>query len=211
MKEKNILIELANLNDIDEIVSLKQKIYDEMDNKEWYFIDSTDKTYLENLLNEEKGFILKATYNKKIIGFLIIILKLKNDSNIITYSNLKDKVNYCAELGNGAVAKEYRGKRLLQKMILEAEKLIKNNNYRYILSTVHPDNKASLNSQLNLGYKILCHKKMYGDKDRNILIKRLKEVFIPYYEDSIKRNYDKLYILDGNETLEDILKKDGII
>ena len=26
MKEKNILIELANLNDIDEIVSLKQKI-----------------------------------------------------------------------------------------------------------------------------------------------------------------------------------------
>lgn len=42
-------------------------------------------------------------------------------------------------------------------------------------------------------------------------IRRLKQVFIPYYEDSIKRNYDKLYILNGNETLEDILKKDGII
>lgn len=42
-------------------------------------------------------------------------------------------------------------------------------------------------------------------------IKRLKEVFIPYYEDSIKRNYDKLYILNGKETLEDLLKKDGII
>ena len=41
-------------------------------------------------------------------------------------------------------------------------------------------------------------------------IRRLKQVFIPYYEDSIKRNYDKLYILNGNETLEDILKKDGI-
>lgn len=42
-------------------------------------------------------------------------------------------------------------------------------------------------------------------------IRGLKQVFIPYYEDSIKRNYDKLYILNGNETLEDILKKDGII
>lgn len=47
--------------------------------------------------------------------------------------------------------------------------------------------------------------------NNDTFIKRLKEVFLPYYEDSIKRNYDKLYILDGNETLEDILKKDGII
>ena len=42
-------------------------------------------------------------------------------------------------------------------------------------------------------------------------IKRLKEVFIPFYEDSIKRKYDKLYILNDKETLEDVLKKDGII
>ena len=42
-------------------------------------------------------------------------------------------------------------------------------------------------------------------------IKRLKEVFIPYYEDSIKRNYDKLYILNDKETLEDVLKKENII
>ena len=42
-------------------------------------------------------------------------------------------------------------------------------------------------------------------------IKRLKEVFIPYYEDSLKRNYEKLYILKDNETLEDILKKENLI
>lgn len=42
-------------------------------------------------------------------------------------------------------------------------------------------------------------------------IKRLKEVFIPYYEDSIKRNYEKLYILKDNETLEDALKNEGLI
>ena len=42
-------------------------------------------------------------------------------------------------------------------------------------------------------------------------IKRLKEVFIPYYEDSIKRNYEKLYILKDNETLEDALKNEDLI
>lgn len=42
-------------------------------------------------------------------------------------------------------------------------------------------------------------------------IRRLKQVFIPYYEDSINRNYDKLYILNDKETLEDVLKKENII
>lgn len=41
-------------------------------------------------------------------------------------------------------------------------------------------------------------------------ISRLKEVFKPYYEDAIKRNYEKFYILDKNMTLEDSLLKDGI-
>lgn len=41
-------------------------------------------------------------------------------------------------------------------------------------------------------------------------IRGLKNVFIPFYDDSIKRNYDKLYILNGNETLEDVLIKDNI-
>ncbi len=39
---------------------------------------------------------------------------------------------------------------------------------------------------------------------------RLREVFEPYYEDSIKRNYEKFYILNDNMTLEDCLLEDGI-
>ena len=46
--------------------------------------------------------------------------------------------------------------------------------------------------------------------NNDAFIKRLKEVFIPYYEDAIKRNYDKLYILNDKETLEDILIENNI-
>ena len=46
--------------------------------------------------------------------------------------------------------------------------------------------------------------------NENFII-RLKQVFIPYYEDSINRNYNKLYILNDKETLEDVLKKENII
>lgn len=47
--------------------------------------------------------------------------------------------------------------------------------------------------------------------NNDAFIKRLKEVFLPYYYDSVKRNYDKLYILNDKETLEDVLKKDDLI
>ncbi len=47
-----------------------------------------------------------------------------------------------------------------------------------------------------------------GNNEKFII--RLKEVFVPFYEDAIKRNYEKLYILNGNETLEAVLKKNNI-
>jgi len=39
---------------------------------------------------------------------------------------------------------------------------------------------------------------------------RLKEVFKSYYEDSLKRKYEKMYILNNSENLEDCLIKDNI-
>lgn len=46
-----------------------------------------------------------------------------------------------------------------------------------------------------------------GNNDR--FIKRLKQVFIPYYEDAKKRDYDKFYIIKKGKTLEDDLIEDG--
>lgn len=39
---------------------------------------------------------------------------------------------------------------------------------------------------------------------------RLKRVFKPYYYDSLKRKYEKMYILNNTETLEDLLIKENI-
>lgn len=41
-------------------------------------------------------------------------------------------------------------------------------------------------------------------------ITRLKDVFIPFYEDAVKRNYEKIYILNGDKTLEDVLKENNV-
>ncbi len=38
----------------------------------------------------------------------------------------------------------------------------------------------------------------------------LKTVFLPFYKDCLKRNYEKLYIIDEDETLESVLLKNDI-
>lgn len=41
-------------------------------------------------------------------------------------------------------------------------------------------------------------------------IRSLEEVFVPYYEDCLQRNYEKFYILDENQTLESVLIEDDV-
>ena len=47
-----------------------------------------------------------------------------------------------------------------------------------------------------------------GNNDK--FIRRLKDVFVAYYEDSIKRKYDKFYIIENDKTLEDCLIEDNV-
>lgn len=50
------------------------------------------------------------------------------------------------------------------------------------------------------------------DRENNInFIHRLKEVFFSYYEDSLQRNYERFYIIDRDQTLEDCLIEDNIV
>lgn len=52
-------------------------------------------------------------------------------------------------------------------------------------------------------------KRCINRNNNEAFIARLREVFEPYYEDSINRNYEKLYILDNDMTLEDVLINDN--
>ena len=49
-------------------------------------------------------------------------------------------------------------------------------------------------------------KKCINRGNNENFIKKLNDVFIPFYEDCLKRNYEKLYIINKGETLESVLK-----
>lgn len=167
------LITEANINDIDEIINLKQDIWNKMENKDWYIINGTNKEFLENQLRNN-GLILKAVSNNKIIGFLIVKNNIEQDNQILKEINLENEFSSCIELSNAGVDYRYRENNLQTLMIETAEEIMINKyNIKYILSTVHPDNTPSIKSLLKLDYKVACKTKLYGNKDRCILIKQL--------------------------------------
>ncbi len=53
-------------------------------------------------------------------------------------------------------------------------------------------------------------KKCINRGNNENFIRKLKQVFIPFYEDSIQRNYENLYIINENETLESVLIKNNV-
>ena len=67
-------------------------------------------------------------------------------------------------------------------------------------------------SDVAVRFRIWATKRLHEYIQKNFALgdDRLKQVFKPYYEDSLKRKYEKMYILNNTETLEDCLIKDNI-
>lgn len=170
----NIQILEASIADIDEIIQLKEYVWDKIENKDWYVIDGINKQFLyKHFKNNE--LVLKAVCNNKFIGFLIVLKNIKKMDHIIKITNLENEIDNCIELLNVAVHNDYRGNHLWSLMASKAEEImLRRYNIKYVLSTIHPNNIASIKSLLNIGYKIVCETKMYGNRDRYILLKTIK-------------------------------------
>ena len=92
------------------------------------------------------------------------------------------------------------------------------NNYDIVLVQLKPEHFDYFDKH-NIKYSIAypninnwqeVEKRCVERGNNETFIIRLKEVFKPYYEDSIKRNYEKFYILNNNETLEDVLINNNV-
>lgn len=99
------------------------------------------------------------------------------------------------------------------KAIMEAVK-----NYDVILVQLKPEHFDYFDKN-NIKYSIAypninnwedVMKKCINRGNNQNFIRRLKKVFISFYEDSIQRNYENLYIINENETLESVLIANNI-
>ena len=85
----------------------------------------------------------------------------------------EEQLKLCAMMDTAAVLPEFRGHHLQYEMMQTAERKLHKEGYRYLLCTVHPENKFSRENVKRQGYKKILTKEKYGGFLRDIWMKEL--------------------------------------
>lgn len=138
--EKLIVGEI-NLDEIDEYICLYNLVKSNMKHPEWLGDFSKDD-YIRMLNNNSKLYIWK--YNDKIIAAGMIIPARQKDLDKFFSSNL----NYeeVIDFGPELVHPNYVGNGLQNERLKHLQRQSKKLNYKYAISTIHPDNVYSIHN-----------------------------------------------------------------
>ena len=143
-------IEKASQEDACLFAEIILKVWEEMEQKEWFVADAPD--YTREKLLEGKGMGYKA---------------------VEAESGTPAERQKVAHMETAVVLSRYRGNHLQYRMMQEGEGDLRQRGYRYLMCTIHPENTFSLSNALKQGYQIMATKEKYGGYLRHILLKNI--------------------------------------
>lgn len=174
-----LTIQRAKQSDVPAITNMMQEASALLPDPTWYVAD--DEEFVRCHI-KETGFVLNAFWNGAIAGFLIIRFPEKNEDNL-GYSlfeewssqNLDPKAELLktAHMESVVVRPPFRSHHIQRDLITEAVSILKKQNYRHLMATVHPENMASLISFQKNGFQIKTTVKKYGGLSRHILYRSI--------------------------------------
>lgn len=168
-------IEKAEAVHAEEIAELIRTVWEAMENREWFVPD--DVRFIREILTFGRGFVLRAIDPESgrtagIMNILIPGLEKENLGYDAGFS--EEQLLKTAHVDSVAILPEYRGKHLQAKLMETAEKELSLAGYRYMMCTVHPDNRFSRGNMLGQGYKAVCRKEKYGGRLRDVMMKEIR-------------------------------------
>lgn len=163
---------IAVADDTDNVYNLMQNVYNNLENKSLFVCDDYSFVY-DHIF--KSGFIVIACDSmNNAAGCLIVRYPQNDDDNLGKDIGLSDSEKLLvAHMESAVVLPEYRGNNLQFKMMKYAEKNIDTRKYKYILSTVSPDNKYSRANLIKSGYRFVINKLKYNGLSRDIYMKIL--------------------------------------
>jgi len=170
----NFAIERAGADDVIEFARILRVIWEGMEHQEWFAIDGEE--YISNILTTTAGIGYKAvdTSTGKTAGLFMVALPGISQDNLghdLGFS--KEQIMVTAVMDSAAILPEYRGHHLQYRLMQTAEAELRKRGYRYLTSTVHPENHSSHNTLTRQGYRVVATKEKYGGLIRDILLKEL--------------------------------------
>lgn len=159
------------------LAGLIKEVWADMEHREW-FAPEEDDDYIRRLISQGKGVVWKATETDTgRIAALFIIVYPGNDPENLGYDiGLPAyELNKVAHMDTVVVHPDFRGYGLQRQLALKAEEFLHNDHYRYLLCTVHPDNRFSRYNMEKVGYRCVRQVLKYGGLPRMILMKEIEK------------------------------------
>lgn len=167
-----IRIERAVPADTDEILKLMEEAVLGLQDPAWYVTDGAE--YVKSHM-EEQGFILKAVSGQQIQGFLSVHIPGQEEEHLGDYLRLNGaEKNLCAYMDSVAVRAKARGQGLMGALLEAAQERLWKEGYRFLLGTVHPQNRFSHENFRKQGYQDIAAAEKYGGLPRVIVCKELR-------------------------------------
>lgn len=157
---------------LDKIMELQKIIIDGLENKELYA--DTEREEFEEYIKENGKIIGYVTNDDELIAMGVYAQKGYDESNYAYDIDLKgEEVLKVAQIESTVVREDYRGNKLQKIICEELETIAVNNNIEILCATASPYNKFSVNTFINLGYKVKKDKLKYGGLRRYVLVKEI--------------------------------------
>ena len=172
------IFEKAVQKDREEIWIVMKEAAQTTKKKEWFA--AGDEAYIQEIL-EGEGFIILAreAKSRELAGFFIVVIPGEKDYMGIYADVPKKDTDKIVHMDTAAVKSSFRGNKLQQKMLEEAEAELmqrmkeKTQTIQYRLCSVHPENTFSLFNMTENGYEIKARTQLYGGLERFVLCKRV--------------------------------------
>ena len=172
---KNIEAELKllDLSYIDKIMEFQHNIYDGLENKDFY--SCSNKEDFEKTINGKGKIIgcVSLTNNELISIGVYIEYGYENHNYGYDLEIKGEELLKVGQLEATIVSEAYRGNRLQKIMCEIFEEVAQKAGMKYICATAAPNNKYSVNTFNELGYKIMADKLKYGGLRRYVLMKEI--------------------------------------
>lgn len=164
---EDALVEFLDWKRIEEAVLLRQKIWENVEEKTWFAAASRED--FVKAMND--GFGLICTVGGRMIACLVCILNNVEYAGDCQYEG--SMVQVCADYSDVFVDPEYQGSGLQNLLEGKMTEICRENGKQRILGTVAPENQYSYQNFLKSGYKEVKRIVKYGGLERILMEKTL--------------------------------------
>ena len=164
-----LTIKTLSCNDIKNIIILQKEIIDSLNEKTFFYPASIDE--LECII-KHTGYAIGLYYCESLIGYATIIYCSLDSQINQTYGISNEYIPITAILDDVAIQSQFRGQRY-QLLLWNYITLHFCSKTKFLLTSIHPDNTASLTNAFFFNITIISKKEMYNNSVRYILLKRI--------------------------------------